>query len=168
MIFAEGEFQMAHISDLGRIFQGPFVACEQLCHLRLTSQVKTPRLIAHAVLVLQGLPFWMHRGRMHGPPRPPCADSGRRWCRPWGFLSPGGCGGSPGRPGPGPGYRGPAIPDRNGPRRRCPAIPGRRPLRSHTPRCAAGGGLSPARQAERAIRPLLWAFSKAKSTRGLM
>ena len=55
MVLAEGKVQIAHVGDLRRVLQRALVAREQGRHLLLAAEVEVPGLIAHPVLVVDGL-----------------------------------------------------------------------------------------------------------------
>ena len=55
VVLAEGKVQIAHVGDLRRVLQRALVAREQGRHLLLAAEVEVPGLIAHPVLVVDGL-----------------------------------------------------------------------------------------------------------------
>ena len=57
VVLAEGELQIAHIGDPGRVLQGVLVDVggKQGRHLLLAAEVEVPGLVAHPVLVVDGL-----------------------------------------------------------------------------------------------------------------
>ena len=54
MVLAESEFQVTHLCDFFRIFNGALIVPEQVRHLRLAAEVEIPGLVAHPVLVVDG------------------------------------------------------------------------------------------------------------------
>ena len=55
VVLSKCKFQAAHLRDLNRILQRPLKGAEEGPHLLLATQVEVPRLIAHPVLIVDGL-----------------------------------------------------------------------------------------------------------------